>query len=93
LVWLPFTPPPPQSPPAVLQSIRFIMEKGLVFDLILGWGSPLCTNYPIMYELCTNLDASVAEVARNDWVVQIKIILSPLFREMWYDMTAKLNGI
>jgi hypothetical protein len=35
----------------------------------------------------------MAEVARNDWVVQIKIIVSPLFREMWYDMTAKLNGI
>jgi hypothetical protein len=56
-------------------------------------GKPLCSAYPILYELYLNQDSSVQEVSENGWVIPFKIILPPLIRDIWYDLAGKLNMV
>jgi hypothetical protein len=53
----------------------------------------ICIKYPILYELCTNQNSSIHDVAMEDWVVQFKVRLPPLIREQWYDLDDKLNNV
>lgn len=55
--------------------------------------TPLCLEYPILYDLCSNKDASVADVASSDWIVQFTIILPPFLRDLWYNLATKLNQV
>jgi hypothetical protein len=54
---------------------------------------PLCRRYPVLYGLCTQQDCSVAEVLDRGWVVQFKIQLPHIIRDMWYELAAHLNSI
>jgi hypothetical protein len=54
---------------------------------------PLCKRYPVLYDLCTQQECSVAEVADKGWVVQFKIRLPPIITEIWYELATHLNSI
>jgi hypothetical protein len=47
----------------------------------------------VLYELCSQQECSVQEVADKGWVVQFKLWLPPIIREMWYELAAHLNSI
>jgi hypothetical protein len=54
---------------------------------------PLCTQYPILYELSLNKNSSVWNVARANWVIQFRIRLPPTIRGLWYDLVNKLDQV
>jgi hypothetical protein len=56
-------------------------------------GKPLCTTYPILYDLCMNQRSSVREVMENEWAIQFKVPLPHVIREQWYELTVVLNNI
>jgi hypothetical protein len=61
-------------------------------DTWIGNG-PMCLAYPILYELCTNQNCYVFDVAQNGWVVYFKSRLHGTLRDQWYDLVVMLNGV
>jgi hypothetical protein len=55
--------------------------------------NPLCTIYPIMYDLCLDHNCSVADVANKGWVIDFKVRLHGIVREQWYCLAATLNNV
>jgi hypothetical protein len=54
---------------------------------------PLCVIYPMLYDLCLNPKSSVHDVYQSEWVIPLKIILLPIFRDQWYLLAGKLNEV
>jgi hypothetical protein len=79
-----------------LKGREFVVNNGKKISFWLDpWleGNPLCSMYPILYELCLNQDSTVHEVSVSGWVVPFKIILPPLIRNVWYELARKLNMV
>jgi hypothetical protein len=55
-------------------------------------GDPICTKYPILYELATHKELSVHDAAAAEWVIQFNIRLPPIIRDQWYSLATQLNG-
>lgn len=55
--------------------------------------TPICSQYPILYDLCIHKGISVYEVARQRWVIQIRITLPPMIRNLWDDLVIKWNNV
>jgi hypothetical protein len=87
-----------------LMKIRHIYLRGREYKinngkLISFWTDswlgkvPICVEYPLLYEQCTNQNISVEKVAHDGWVIHFKVSLSPIFRDQWYNLAQKLNEV
>jgi hypothetical protein len=80
--------------PIYLRGRSFKLNNGKLVSFWLDpWldDKPLCTYYPILYDLCLNAKSSVYGVHNEGWVVPFKIILPPIIRDQWYTLAGKLN--
>jgi hypothetical protein len=87
-----------------LMKVRHIYIRGREYKinngkLISFWtdswlrGVPICVEYPILYELCTDQNISVSKVAQDGWAVHFRVRLSPIIRDQWYNLAQKLNEV
>jgi hypothetical protein len=76
-----------------LKGREYKLNNGKLISFWLGvWigNEPLCTTYPILYDLCLEQNSSVYEVAVADWVLNFKIRLPPILRAQWYELAVEL---
>jgi hypothetical protein len=67
-----------------LQGRKFMVNNGKLVSFWLdSWleDKPLCSVYPILYDMCTNKSCSVWEVAKVGWVLQFRVNLPSIVRE------------
>jgi hypothetical protein len=76
-----------------LKGREYKLNNGKLISFWLGvWigNEPLCTTYPILYDLCLEQNNSVYEVAVADGVLNFKIRLPPILRAQWYELAVEL---
>jgi hypothetical protein len=54
---------------------------------------PLCTRYPVLYELSMDKNCYVYEMTNAEWVIRFRIRLQGILREQWYQLAARLNRV
>jgi hypothetical protein len=55
--------------------------------------NPICSDYPILFDLCNDQNVAVSDVAQAVWAIRFRIRLPPMIRDQWYNLAQKLNAV